>query len=162
MTAPQIVDKIPSIREYLNDFSYSAGILAVAVIVFVVVQFLSTRFLIAGYRVSFPKILNSAGAAVLNFVAGLALAGFLLFLVTIIPLGDYPTAKFLAKISQTSDKADSVVRSSCNFIHNISFHAQTVGVDKQMEKILTDWESPETELDTKSADPNLSKVEIAE
>ncbi len=162
MTAPQIVDKIPFIREHLNDFAYSAGILAAAVIVFVIAQFLSSRFLTSACHVSFPKILDNAGAAVLNFAAGLVLAGFLLFLTTIIPLGDYPTAKFLTKISQISDEAGVVVRSSCNFIHSVSFHASTIGVDRQMGKILTDWKSPETELDTKPTNPDPNNIEVAE
>jgi len=163
MTAPQIVDKIPFIRERLNDFAYSAGILAVAVIIFIVVQFLSVRFLIAGHRASFPKILNSIGAAVLGFVAGLIITGFLFFLINITPLPNWPAVdRFFAQHDRNSEKASSFVLGPCNFVHSISFHAQTVGVEKQMEKILTDWKSPETELITKPANPDPNNIEIAE
>src|SRR4030042_2349344 len=82
MTAPQIVDKVSYAREYLGDFAYSAGILSAAIVVFAVIQFLSCEFLISVYRVSFPKILNSVGAAALGFVTGVALTGFLLFLLS--------------------------------------------------------------------------------
>jgi hypothetical protein len=162
MTAPQIVDKISDIREYLGDYAYSAGILTVAFIIFVVFQFLSYKFLTAVYSVSLPKILNSAGAAVLGFAAGLVLAGFLLFLVTIIPSSDYPVVKSLKQINQSPDKAKAVVRSSCIFIHNISSHAHPIGVDKQMEKILTGWKSPKTEQDTKPTNSEPNKVDVAE
>jgi hypothetical protein len=162
MTAPQIVDKVSYTREYLGDFAYSAGILAAAFIIFAVIQFLSYKFLTSVYRVSFPRILNSAGAAVLGLAAGLVLTGFLLFLLTIVPLDDYPAVRVLTQINQSPDKAEAVVRSSCNFIHSISFHACTVGVDKQMEKILTGWKIPKPKQDAKPADPNLSKVEVDE
>src|SRR4030042_4666713 len=100
MTAPQIVDKVPYIREHLNDFAYSATILAEAVIIFAVIQFLSCRLLTSVYCVSFPKIFNSVGAAVLGFAAGLVLTGFFLFLLTIIPSDDYPAVHVVAQTSQ--------------------------------------------------------------
>ncbi|MBN1787309.1 MAG: hypothetical protein JW806_02835 [Sedimentisphaerales bacterium] len=152
MAVPQIVDNIPDIRKYLGDFSYAAGMFTAAVVIFAVTHFLTVRFLISGYRASFPKLFNIAGAAVLGFFAGLILAGFLLFLVTILPLEDCPAAEYLTKIDQTSTEPGIVVRHSCNVIHSLSFHAYTVGVDRQISKIRDDWRGPE--IKPEPADPN--------
>jgi hypothetical protein len=150
MITPQIVDKVPFIRVYLGSFSYSAFILISAVIIFVVMHFLSFKFFTAVYIVTFPKIFNSAGAAVLGFLTGLAISGFLLFLVTITPLSDFPAVKFLAQNSQTADGTNTVVLTTCNFVHGISLQPSPTAIDKQMEKILTGWQKPVVKADSSS------------
>lgn len=163
MTAPQIVDKFPVIRNYLGDFSYSAGILTIAIVFFIVIQFLAFKFFTAVYVVSFPKILNSAGAAVVGFLAGSVIAGFLFFLINITPLSDFSAVKFLAQGRQFPDQVNSVVLESCNFVHALSLQPDPKGVTGQMEKILTDWRRPLTEKHSEnplSSEPN--KAEVAE
>lgn len=162
MTAPQIIDKIPYIREHIGNFAYSAGILAEAVIVFTVIQFLSYKLLTSVYCISFPKIFNTVGAAVLGFVAGMVLAGFSLFLTTIAPLDDYPAVESLVQTSQAPDKAGGVVRDSCIFIHNVSSHAHPVGVDRQMGKIASGWKGPETEQESEPSNLNMDNTKVAE
>jgi hypothetical protein len=142
MTAPQVVDEFPVVRDYLGSFSYSAGILAVAAVFFVVMQFLTFKFLTSVFCVSFPRILNGAGAAVLGFLAGLVIAGFLLFLITITPLSGSSSVSSFTQLAQTPDKANFVVLKSCNFIHALSLQPDPVAIDSQMEKILTDWRKP--------------------
>ena len=139
MITPQIVDKISFIRVYLSNFSYSAFILISAVIIFAVLQLLSFKFFTAVYVISFPKILNSAGAAVLGFLTGSVIAGFLFFLINITPLSDFSAVKSFAQDRQTPDKVNNVVLTTCNFVHNISLQPSPTAIDKQMEKILTDW-----------------------
>jgi len=153
MTAPQIVDKFPVIRNYLGDFSYSAGILTIAIVFFIVIQSLAFKFFTAVYVVSFPKILNSAGAAVVGFLAGSVIAGFLFFLINITPLSDFPAVKFLAQGRQFPDQVNSVVLGSCNFVHDISLQPSPTAIDSQMEKILTGWRQPVVQR-TDSAKPS--------
>lgn len=163
MTAPQIVDKFPVIRSYLGNFSYSVFVLTMAVIIFVVMHLLSFKFFTAVYVVSFPKILNSAGAAVVGFLAGSVIAGFLVFLINITPLSDFPAVKFLAQGRQSPDQVNSVVLDSCNFVHALSLQPSPTAIDSQMEKILTGWRRPLTEKHSEnplSSEPN--KAEVAE
>jgi hypothetical protein len=148
MTAPQIVDKFPVIRNYLGDFSYSAGILTIAIVFFIVIQSLAFKFFTAVYVVSFPKILNSAGAAVVGFLAGSVIAGFLFFLINITPLSDFPAVKFLAQGRQSPDQVNSVVLGSCNFVHALSLQPSPTAIDRQMEKILADWRKPVVRTDS--------------
>ncbi len=163
MVTPQIVDKVSFIREYLGNFSYAVFVLTAAVIVFVVMQLLAFRFFTAVYIVSFPKILNNAGSAVLGFLTGLVIAGFLLFLITITPLSDFSAVKFLAQGRQTPGGVNGVVLGSCNFVHKISLQPDPKAIGNQMEKILTHWGRPVPAVGTKSwvsSEPN--KAEVAE
>lgn len=139
MTAPQVVDKFPAIRDCLGDYSYATFILLMVFGVFTVLQLITFRFFTVVYVVSFPKILNSVGAAVLGFLTGAAAAGFLLFLVTITPLSDFSAVKFVVQDSQVPGRVNYALLGSCNFVHDISLQADPTAVDKQMEKILTGW-----------------------
>jgi hypothetical protein len=142
MTAPQIVDKFPDIRNHLDSYSYAAFVLIVAACFFALLQLLSFKFFTGVYVVSLPKILNSAGAAVLGFLTGTVVAGFLLFLIAITPLPDYPAVKFFAQGGQAPDHANGVMFGSCNFVHDISLQPDPVAIDTQMEKILNGWRKP--------------------
>jgi len=161
MTAPQIVDKIPDIRNYLDNYSYAAFVLIAAACFFALLQLLSFRFFTGVYVVSLPKILNSAGAAALGFLTGTIVAGFLLFLIAITPLSDYSAVKFFAQGGQAPDRANGVVLSSCNVVHDISLQPDPLAIDSQMEKILTNWRRPLTEKHSESpvtSEPNKAKV----
>jgi hypothetical protein len=163
MTASQIVDRFSIVREYLGDYSYSALIFMVAVIIFIVLQLLSFKFFTAVFVVSFPRILNTAGAAFLGFLTGSVLAGFLFFLITITPLSDFPVVKLLTQGKQTPSHINGVVLTSCDFVHGISLQADPKAIDNQMEKILTGYRRQEIApqaQDTKSpagSEPNKTE-----
>jgi hypothetical protein len=164
MTSPQLVDKFPIIRNYLGNYSYAVGVLAATGLVFGLLQLLSFKFFTAVYVVSFPRILNSAGAAVLGFLTGTVAAGFLLFLITITPLSDFSAVKFLAQDRQAPDNVNGVVLGTCDFVHDISLQPDPKGVTGQMEKILTDWRKPQEMKDSKTSvnsEPK-KKVEVEE
>jgi hypothetical protein len=164
MTAPQVVDKFPAVRSYLGNFSYAVFILIMATCFFVVMQLLAFRFFTAVYIVSFSKILNNVGSAVLGFLTGAVAAGFLLFLITVTPLTGNSAVRFFTQPGRAVDKADSVVLGSCNFVHALSLQPNPKAIGDQMEKILTDWGHPVTTADTAkstvSSEPN--KAEVAE
>jgi hypothetical protein len=105
--------------------------------------------------VSFPKILNGIGAAALGFLTGSVIAGFLLFLISITPLSDNSVVKFAIKGGQTPKTINTVVLSSCNFVHNISLQPDPTAIDKQTDKILTDWRKPVVKADSNSPPKNI-------
>lgn len=163
MITPQLVDKFLVIRNCLGNFSYSAGILIIAAIIFAVMHLLTFRFFTAVYCVSFPKILNSAGTAVLGFLTGSAIAGFLLFLITITPLSGNSAVKFLTQAGSAPDRTNTVVLTTCNFVHDISLQPDPEGVNKQLEKILTGWRKPVVVVDTSNpSDTAPAKPRTAE
>ncbi len=150
MTAPQIVDRFAVIRNYLGNFSYAFLIFMVAVIIFIMLQLLTFKFFTAVYVISFPNILNRAGAAVLGFLAGMTAAGFLIFLITITPLSDSSAVGFFAQGRQAPDRINGVVLGTCSFVHDISLQPSPMAIDNQMEKILADWRRPVIMKDSKS------------
>lgn len=149
MIVPQIIDKVSSISLYLGNFSHSVLLLISAVIIFAVMHFLSFKLFISGYVISFPTILNTVGSAFLGFLTGSVIAGFLLFLISITPaLADNPAIKSATQVDHTTKRVNTVVLAACNFVHNISLQPCPTAVDKQMEKILTDWNKPVSPADT--------------
>jgi uncharacterized membrane protein required for colicin V production len=150
MSAPQIVDKFPVVRTYLGNYTYSAAILITAVVIFIVLQSFAFRFFTAVSVVSFPKLLNSLGAAVLGFLTGSVIAGFLFFLINITPLADNSTVRSFTQDKQAPDRANGVVLVSCDFIHNISLQPDPIGIDKQLENILENWRKPVVMTDSTS------------
>jgi uncharacterized membrane protein required for colicin V production len=157
MSAPQIVDKFPDVRTYLGNYTYSAAILIIAVVIFIVLQAFAFRFFTAVSIVSFPKLLNSLGAAVLGFLTGSVIAGFLLFLINITPLADNSTVRSFTQDKQMPDPKNGVVLVSCDFIHNISLQPDPTAIEKQMESILENWRKLVTEANTKTpakSEPN--------
>jgi hypothetical protein len=162
MITPQIVDASPVIGKYLGSFAYSVFILTNAAIIFAVMRFLAFKFFISGHVISFPRILNTAGSAVLGFLTGSIIAGFLLFLITITPLFDFSVVKSFMQNKQTPDKVNTVMLTACNFIHNISLQPCPTAIEKQMEKILADWQGPQAQQAEKPAHLDPNKVETAE
>ncbi|MCX5632154.1 MAG: CvpA family protein [Phycisphaerae bacterium] len=163
MSAPQIVDKFPDVRNYLGNYTYSGGILAAAVIIFAVLQSFAFRFFTAVSVVSLPKLLNSLGAAILGFLTGSVIAGFLFFLINITPLADNSTVRSFTQDKQIPDRTNGVVLVSCDFIHNISLQPDPTAIDKQLENILANWRKLVTGANTKTpakSEPN--KMEIVE
>ena len=161
MSAPQIVDKFPVVRTYLDNYTYSAAILIIAAVIFIVLQSFAFRFFTAVSIVSFPKLLNSLGAAILGFLTGSAIAGFLFFLINISPLADNSTVRSFTQDKQAPDRSNGVVLVSCDFIHSISLQPNPIGVDKQLENILENWRKPVTGANTKTpaeSEPNKTKT----
>ena len=150
MITPQIVDNVPFIRVYLSSFSYSAFALTSAVIIFAVMQLLTFKFFTSVYVISFPKLLNTIGSAVLGFLTGSVIAGFLFFLINITPLSDFPAVRSFTQDRQISDKTNNVMLTTCNFVHNISLQPDPTAIDGQIDKILTDWKKPVPKADSSS------------
>ncbi|MGA2916099.1 MAG: CvpA family protein [Sedimentisphaerales bacterium] len=139
MIAPQVVDKIPLIRSYLDDYSYAVFALAVAVVIFVVMNLFSFRYFTSASTVPFPKILDSVGAAVLGFLTGSLIVGFLLFLITITPLSHYSFVKSVAQGKQPDACGNYVVIASCSLVHDISLQPIPDAIEKQLELIINGW-----------------------
>lgn len=139
MITPQVVDKIPIIREYLADYSYAAFAFLTAIIIFVILDLFSFRFFTSASTVPFPKIVDGAGAAILGFFTGSVIAGFLLFLITITPLSNYSFVKSFCLERRTASCCNCAVLTSCNFIHDVSLQPDPEAVAKQMELITDGW-----------------------
>ena len=150
MITPQIVDNVPFIRVYLSNFSYSVFALISAAVVFAAMQLLTFKFFTSAYVISFPKILNTIGSAILGFLTGCVITGFLFFLINITPLSDFSAVRSFTQDRKISGRTNNVMLTACNFVHNISLQPCPTAIDKQMEKILADWKKPVPKADSNS------------
>jgi hypothetical protein len=158
MTGPQMVDKFAIFRLYMGNFAYTGSILVIAVIYFLIAQLLTFHFFTVVYCVSFPAFLNKIGAAVLDFFAGAAIAGFVLFLINISPLANSSAVSFVSGAKLSPQKANAVVYKTCNFVHDISLQPCPTSVSSQMEKIFTDWRQTETKTNSNSIPDNSTPI----
>ena len=136
MLMPVIIDKFRILTSFGGNYSYSLCLLSMAAVVFVVLQLLTFRFLTAVYCVSFPALLNNAGAAILGFLAGFAVANFIIFLVTITPISNNPSLEKLSNDAQSSDSVNSYVISTCNIINKLSLQCQEDAPGKAVKHII--------------------------
>ncbi len=129
------IDKVKILTPFAGSYSYALCLLSMAAVVFVVVQLLTFRFLTAVYCVSFPELLNNVGAAIVGFLAGFAVANFIIFLIAITPISDNPSLKF-SKDVQSSGSVNSYVISTCNIINKLSLQCDEDAPQEAVERII--------------------------
>ena len=135
MLTPIIIDKFKIIDSFGN-YSYALCLLSIAVAVFAVAQLLTFRFLTAVYCVSFPAILNNAGAAILGFLTGFAVANFIIFIITITPITGNPSLDKLSKDAQSYGNVDSYLISTCKVINKLSLQCDKKAPQKAVAGII--------------------------
>ncbi len=139
MASPQVVETFPVIRNNLGNFSYAGLILVAAVVIFVALNLFSFRYFTSVSTVPFPKILDNAGAAVLGFLAGSVIAGFLLFIVTITPLSRYSFVRTITQSGKEATNVNCAVIACCGVVHDISLQPIPEASEKQFEWIVSSW-----------------------
>ncbi len=157
MITPQVVDKLAVVRHYLGGYSYAVFALTVAAVIFAVMHFLSFRYFTVAANVPFLKICDSVGAAILGFLTGVVIAGFLLFLIAITPLSKYSMVKNFTQGRQDPDRISCVIAGSCHFIHDISLQPIPDGPKRQLEWVIMGWNRTVEKLE----DANSSAVSNA-
>ncbi len=166
MITPQVVDAVPLIRNYLGNYSYAVFALTVAVVIFVVMSLFSFRFFTSASAVSFPKILDSVGAAMLGFFSGAVIAGFLLSVVSITPLSDYSFVRSVTQGRRADAGVNCAVLTSCNIVHDISLQPVPDAVEKQLELIMNGWNpsvrKPKVITAPPAAPPDSNTIEPSE
>ena len=135
MLTPTVLEKI----ETLSSFGNYSGVLclgSIALVVFVVAQLLTFRFLTAVYCVSFPVILNNIGAGILGFMTGFAISNFVIFLISVTPILENPSLKKLSSDAEALGGVNSYVVSTCNVINEMSLQYREKAPAKAVEYII--------------------------
>jgi hypothetical protein len=117
------------------QYGYALCMTIVAVAVFLILHTLTVTFFTGIFKISFPKALNTVGAAVLGFVCGLLIWSFgcFVFLLTPIPHSSIAQA-FIdpAKLVRTSVPP---LRFTCGLVNLCSFQKQ-VNTSKVLDSLL--------------------------
>ena len=116
MLTPMIIEIIPG----AGWFNYRCGVstAGVAIVTFVILQIFASNFITGKFKVSFPKIIDEAGAGILGFIAGYLACSFILFAICITPLSRQP---FLRKIcTDNAPVIKSPIVRTCDFVATAS------------------------------------------
>ena len=110
---PTIFSTIGSLAE--SPYAVAICLAIIAVSVFAILHAVAVIFFTGQFNISFPKILNTAGAGLLGFLAGLLVCGFVGLVILTIPIFQ---DSFLA--DQLAETADVSVVKACNCINFFS------------------------------------------
>lgn len=119
-TAAKTIDAING-----SGYSYGGCALGIAIVTFVILQFIAIRFFDATFKVIFPKIFNNIGAALLAFVAGVLVFSFISFAISITPIVDNPFMQEITTGQQIAQSSVPVVLRTCNFVGVLSAQKNT-------------------------------------
>ena len=134
MLTPVVLDKFETLG-YFGNYSRALSLLAIALSVFVVAQLLTFRFLTAVYCVSFPVILNNAGAGILGFITGFVISNFVIFLISVTPILQNPSLQKLSSDAEAGGSVNSHLISTCNVINKLSLQCYEKAPEEAVEYI---------------------------
>jgi hypothetical protein len=134
MLAPTIVESAGQRLDFLKAYADIAVMLAIAIVYFVIAQFLSNRYLTGSYCVSFPKAVNDIGAAILAFAAGFLIANFILFAVATSPLKGISIVSRCIPADMAKTSSKPVVK-ACKFVSGVSLQYGDKNICKAIETI---------------------------
>jgi magnesium-transporting ATPase (P-type) len=119
MLSPWIISMIPSGTPGL-EYQKAACIIAIAILIFGVIQAISVNFITTDSEITFPKLFDSIGASSLGFFGGWFLAAFLLLMISILPFAKKPFMEGLTGKGTDNNLAVTQVVALCDFITAVS------------------------------------------
>jgi len=153
MLSQWIISMIPAGTPGI-PYQIAGCIFVVAILVFGVLQAITVNFIILDREVTFPKLFDTIGAAVLGFVAGWFVAAFVLLLVSTMPFTKYPAFETLTGKKAADRLAVAPVVALCDFVTTISIQPPQ-GHPKMVVKKLVDPNS--TVRDNTNKEPKTIK-----
>ena len=117
----------PVIEEYLpaamdgGQYSKTMALLATGLVTFLILHGIAYTFLIGQFEVSFPRVVNTIGSAILGFLAGFLVCSFAMLLVCTTPFCQQQYVKEIGFDTKTFEEAkmQSCLVSVCNFMDKI-------------------------------------------
>ncbi len=85
---------------------------------------------------SIPKLFNSAGAAILGFVAGYLLLNFVFFVFYITPVSQQPIVKTFSGDDAMGSVTTPAILGACNFINKVSLQCYDDGPERAAEQLM--------------------------
>ncbi len=119
-TAVKTIDAISC-----SSYSYAGCVLGIAIVTFVILQFIAIRFFAATFKVTFSKIFDNIGAALLAFIAGFLVFSFISFSISITPIVDNPFMQEVISGQQIAKSSAPVVLRTCNLVGVLSAQKNT-------------------------------------
>jgi len=118
MLSPTLVAIRPDMEQ--QPYYLSIFIAVTSAMLFVLLQTIASVFFAELADCFCPKIFDTAGAAVLGFLAGLCLFSFVYFIVCIMPFSKNPSAKGLFGDGLSAPAGVKPVAGACDFVSSVS------------------------------------------
>lgn len=150
---PVIVDIVPA----AGDMPYSdvLAIVCTAVVAFLILHCISYTFLTGQFSVSFPKIFNTLGAALLGFFAGFLVWSFVGLLIYLTPVSQNAFVKEIGFGSQFRQTNVSNICWWCNLVHKaVASEQSTCTVEEAITALLESAEEKPPAATGRPAEPN--------
>lgn len=148
MLTPMVLDLA---GEYLDRLGPSANITVmflVALIYFIIVQFISFTYLTKTFCISLPRLVNTIGGAILAFASGLLITNFILFTIAISPLRDISDiSKYLPAGMENSSRGHIV--NACQFVSTCSLQYGDKNICKAIEIVSRTYQKPSIPIETR-------------
>lgn len=117
-------------------YGYPLCLTIIAVVLFLVLHGLTVTFFTGIFKVTFPKTLNTAGAAVLSFVCGLLVWSFACFVFLLTPVPHHPLAQGFELPAQLVQNSVPPLRLTCGFVNICSFQGKQADASKVLDSLL--------------------------
>ena len=141
---------IPNSRTLGYFYSCSMCMLAVAAIVFALLQVIASNYFSSGFAVSFPVIFDKIAAVTLGFITGYVATCFVLLVIGIMPFTAHRYVRGTLDADHLAPAVKVTVTATCTFIAKASMQIYPDAADdiiqdfaKQRGNFLGDAEKPE-------------------
>ncbi|MCF7956747.1 MAG: hypothetical protein K9M75_13170 [Phycisphaerae bacterium] len=119
MLSPWIISMIPSGTSGLQ-YQKVACIVAIAVLVFGILQAVTVNFITTDADITFPKLFDSIGVATLGFIGGWFVSSFILLMICIMPFANKPSMDTLTEQNSADRFAVTPIVALCDLITAVS------------------------------------------
>ncbi len=126
-----------------ESYYYSCALcmLIVCGLVFGVLQLIASNYFSGGFQITFPKLFDSIGAAVLGFISGYLVCCVLIFIVSLMPFSNYSFVSGVLSPKNLPASVSKPVVSVCDFIGRASIQRDAEVAHGTLEDFIRDRES---------------------
>jgi hypothetical protein len=117
-------------------YGYALCMIIIAAVVFLILQAFTVTFFTGMFKVSFPKVLNTAGAVILGFVCGLLIWSFGCFVFLLTPVPHGPLAQRFEVPAQLVRASVPPLRFTCGFVNICSFQGEQANASRVLDSLL--------------------------
>jgi hypothetical protein len=103
-------------------------------------QTIASNYFSGGFQVTFPKLFDNIGAAVLGFMSGYLVCCTLILIVSIMPLSNYSFLEGTLSPNNLPDSVSKPVVGACDFIGRISIQTYPERAGAKLKEFIDERE----------------------
>ena len=141
---PVIAEVVPGVADV--PYSDLLAVTCTAVGAFLILHLVTQTFFLGQFNVTFPRIFDTLGSAVLGFLAGFLVWSFVSVLICMLGISDNSMARRLGFGSSAQDTNISCIEQCCGFVHKFAgWKDGDTAVEDAVSKLLKDVKTRKSE-----------------